>query len=251
MRRTFPYAVALGTASAIVIAAVQNPAPAPVVHPALSGVWVLSDADPGGGKAPDQVEVVPMGGAPRPGTGATDGAGSGTPGGRGGFVPGSTGSTGSTNGGGGAVHGGFTDWGNKLPSTKPKRLTSAEALRKETFTPPEELSIELSIDSVVIDDGMSGPVKYRINGKTESHQFTNGSVKTKTSWDGPLLRQVIDIGEGSKLARVFELGADDGLLHVTVGETGALPMRFGVVPAGQETKPASTETRKSVYKRKG
>jgi hypothetical protein len=246
MRRTLPYAVVLITAAGSTIAA-QKPAPAPVAHPALSGFWVLSDANPGGGKAAEQVEVVPMGGAPRPGTGATDGAGTGVTGGRGGFVPGGSGAS----PGDGTVHGGFTDWGNRLPSTKPKRLSAAEALRKEVLTPPESLSIELSRDAVVITDAAIGPVKYKINGKSEAHQLTNGSVKTKTSWDGPLLRQVIDAGRGSKLARVFEL-TEDGLLRITVGETGALPMQFAVVPEGQgHLKPISNETRKSIYKRKG
>jgi len=228
MRRTLPYATALVILGVLGLRAAQAPAKTEVAHPALSGLWVLADANPGGGKAADQVEVVPMGGAPRPGTGATDGAGSGSSGGRGGFVPGSA----AGDSGGGTVVGGvFQDWGNRLPSTKPKRLKASEALRKELLTPPEEFSIDLSAAAVVIDTG-GGPVTYKFNGKSEGHQLTNGSVKTKTSWDGLLLRQIIDGGRDVKLTRVFELGLD-GQLRVTVGATGA------------------AEPRRSVYKRKG
>jgi hypothetical protein len=247
MRRTLPYAAALVIVSALGLRAEQVPAKAGIAHPALSGLWALADANPGGGKAAEQVEVVPMGGAPRPGTGATDGAGSGTPGGRGGFVPGTAA---GDSAGGGVVQGVFTDWGNRLPSTKPKRLKASEALRKELITPPEEFSIDLSASTVVIDAG-AGPVTYKINGKSEAHQFANGSVKTKTLWDGPVLRQVIDGGRDVRLVRVFELGLD-GQLHVAVGEMGAMPAKFGVAPMGEgNLKSTPVEPRRSIYKRKG
>jgi hypothetical protein len=249
MRRTLHYAAALVifSVSATALGAARAPGQAPVTHPALSGAWVLADANPGGGKAAEQVEVIPMGGAPRPGTGASDGAGSGTSGGRGGFVPGTAAGSSAD---GSVVQGVLTDWGNRLPSTKPKRLKASEALRKELITPPEEFVIDLSVPRVTIDTG-AGPVTYKINGKSEAHQLANGSVKTKTSWDGPLLRQVIDGGRDVRLTRVFELGLD-GQLHVTVGEMGAMPAKFSAVPAGQEKgKDTPAEPRRSIYKRKG
>jgi hypothetical protein len=206
-------------------------------HPALSGVWILSNADPGGGEAPTQVEAVPMGGAPRPGSGATDGAGSGTTGGLGGFT---------RPAGGGAN---WADWGDKLPSTKPKRLSASEALERELTTPPEELHISLAPSTVVIDDGLAGPVTYRINRKTEAHQFINGSVKTKTFWDGPILRQEIDAGRNLKLVRTLEL-ADDGRMHIAVGRSGNMPVKFAVVARGQDEFTPSADPRQSIYKRR-
>jgi hypothetical protein len=71
-----------------------------------------------------------------------------------------------------------------------------------------------------------------INGKTEVHQLTNGSVKTKTTWAGLKLRQEIDGGRKLKLIRVFELNPDDGTLHISVGSSSGNP-------------------RRSLYKRKG
>jgi len=225
MRRTLPYAAALVTVGALARLAAQAPANPTASHPALSGVWILSDANPGGGKAERQVENVPMGGGPRPGTGASDGAGSGVGGGRGGFTP--AGGIGD-----GVINKVWTDPGDKMPQTKPKRLSASEAMRKELLTPPEEFSIDLSAASVVIDNKLSGPSTYRINGKTEAHRLTNGSVKIKTIWAGPMLRQDIDGGRNLKLIRTFELNADEGTLRVSVGP-----------PAG--------DVRRSLYKRKG
>lgn len=216
---------------------------APELRPALSGAWTLIDANAGGGKVVDQVEVVPGGGSPGSGTGATDGAGSGVTGGRGGFVPG------ASDPGLGHLPVGWSGAGNKLPEIKPKRLSASEALRKELLTPPEELTISLTKDAVVIGDGIGAAVSYKMDGKSESHQLVNGSVKTKTHWIGSALRQDIDAGRNADLGRIFEL-LENGQLRVTFGPASSLSdWTIGARPRGTQSAP-TVDARRALYARK-
>jgi hypothetical protein len=235
---------ALGLAVAALLTAFVDAQRADVARPAISGTWQISDANAGGEKVADQVEVVPAGGAPTGGTGATDGAGSGVTGGRGGFVPGA-----ADPGQSGRIPMlGLADWGSRLPSTKPKRLSPAEALRKEISTPAEELLISLAADSVTIGDGISPSIQYKTNAKTEGHQLVNGSVKTKTMWEGGVLRQDIDGGRDFAVRRVFEL-LDSGQLRVTFAPQSSWKLGASLAGVGGPAMPVSN-VRHTLYKRK-
>ena len=241
-RRAVVRCVALALGAATTVLASQAPPPSP--RPALSGAWILVDANAGGGKIADLVAVVPGGGSPINGTGATDGAGTGGPGGRGGFVPG------VSDPGNGHIPVNWAMLGDKLPKTKPKRLSASEALRHELLTPPEELTISLGADRVIIGDGIGAPVTFVINDKTESHQMVNGSVKTKTYWAGAVLRQDIDAGRNADFGRMFELSDDGATLRVSVGpKASASDWSFTARPTGSGDARAM-DPRRSLYRRK-
>lgn len=236
------WCAALAIGAVTTVCAAQ--APSAPSRPALSGAWVLVDANAGGGKIADLVEVVPAGGSPITGTGATDGAGTGGPGGRGGFVPG------VSDPGNGRIPVNWAFLGDNLPKTKPKRLSASEALRHELLTPPEELTISLGVDRVVIGDGIGAPVTYLINNKTESHQMVNGSVKTKTYWAGAVLRQDIDAGRNADFGRMFELSDDGATMRVSVGpKASASDWSFTMRPTGSGDARAM-DPRRSLYRRK-
>lgn len=233
-----PFVVAVGVSAATTQA--TN-----VARPALSGAWVLTDAFAGGGKIADQVEVVQGAGFERPGTGATDGAGTGVTGGRGGFTPAKPEPP------LGHLPVGFSDVGERLSSLKPKRLSASEALRQELLTPPEELSLSLTNDVVIIGDGIGAAVSYKINGKSESHQLVNGSVSTKTRWDGNVLRQEIDGGRNSDFIRLFELSDDGQTLRVSMGpKSSASDWSVGISPSGSGATDRASAPRRSLYRRK-
>ena len=223
-----------------VIAAPQSKTE-PVARPALSGQWILTDANAGGGKIADQVEIVA--GAAIVGAGATDGAGTGGPGGRGGFIPA------VTDMGNGRIPMGWSI-GDVLPGTKPKRLSAAEALKKELTTPPEELTLTLGVDTITIGDGIGAPVLFKINGKSESHQLVNGSVKTKTFRVGQTLRQDIDAGRNADFARTFELSDDGQTMRVSVGsQASASDWQFGTGATGTGAPDRNAAPRRSLYRR--
>lgn len=236
--------VALAMSAATTWLSAQKTAPEPIARPAFSGAWILVDANAGGGKIADLVEVVPAGGSEIKGTGATDGAGTGVTGGRGGFVPG------VSDPGNGHIPVNWSALGDNLPKTKPKRLSASEALRHELLTPPEELTISLSGDRVIIGDGIGSPFTYVINNKTEVHQMVNGSVKTKTSWAGNTLRQEIDAGRNADFGRMFELSDDGATMRVSVGpKASASDWSFSVRPSGSGDERAM-DPRRSLYRRK-
>ena len=224
-------------------ASAQKPKPAVVERPAFSGDWVLTDAAALGGKVVERFEAVPGDGPSRPGTGATDGAGTGGPGGRGGFVPGVAEPPPN-----GHIPVNYTSWGDKVGSIKPKRLSASEALFMELMTPPEEFLIRPASDSVTIGTGIGVALTYKINNKTESHQLTNGSVSTKTLWSGNALRQEIDGGRNLKVVRLFQLSVEGEALLVTVGSPSLVKDPHTRAAASGGT--SSVEPRQTVYSRK-
>ena len=82
--------------------------------------------------------------------------------------------------------------------------------------------MELPTRFTVIHDGdkiiftePDGVVRtYLANGKTEKHQLTNGTVETKTSWDGPSLLMEITVDARMKLVRTFGVRDDPRRLEV-------------------------------------
>jgi hypothetical protein len=225
-------------------AAPQKKAPATVERPAFSGLWELTDAAAVGGKITEHFEAVPGDGPTRPGTGATDGAGTGGPGARGGFVP--PGATEPPANGHVPIN--YTSWGDKVGSIKPKRLSASEALFMELMTPPEEFVIGLSSDTVAIGTGIGAAITYAINNKTESHQLTNGSITTKTLWSGAALRQEIDGGRNLKLVRLFQLSIEGDALSVTVGSPSLV--KDPHTRAAADGKGSTVEPRRTIYARK-
>lgn len=167
----------------------------------LSGAWELNrdlSSAPGG---------TPGGGGER----SRGGAGGRGPGGSGGRV--GRGPGGGLGGGGraGVPRGGGPSGGER---PTPEQMEAGRALMQEVM--------ELPVRFTIIQDGAKlivtepdGVVRiYPANGKAEKHQLTNGTIETKTSWDGPSLVMQIGVGERLKVERTFALRGDPRRLEI-------------------------------------
>jgi hypothetical protein len=166
----------------------------------LTGQWTMNrdlSSAPGGMPGPD-------GGASRRGPGG------GMPGGGGG------GRVGGGIGGGGGRGGGF---GGQRPSSDD--MERQRALMQEVVQLPSRFTVTQDGNKVVFvePDGVSRT--YLVNGKTEKHQLTNGTIETRSSWDGEQLRMEISAGDRAKIVRIFGLRSEPRRLEVVTRFDGA------------------------------
>lgn len=195
--------VLLGSGGAPRVAAATRVVPATGVD--LAGVWDVNrdlSSAPGG---------MPGGGGDGRGRGRGGAGGPGGPGGPGG---------GGRGGGMRGRPGGFG--GGRSPDTGGQRggrpssedVEARRALMQEVVDLPAHLTITQEGDTVrfLEPDGVSR--SYVVNGKTEKHQLTNGTIETKASWDGDALKLVITAGERGALVRTFRLRSDPRRLEV-------------------------------------
>ena len=100
-------------------------------------------------------------------------------------------------------------------------MEQQRALMQEVAELPTRLTITQQGDRITFigPDGVSR--SYVANGKNEKHQLTNGTIETKTTWDGPALRMEIVLGGGAKLIRTFAVPQSAGQLAVSTAFDGA------------------------------
>ena len=168
----------------------------------LSGVWELNrdlSSAPGGMPGPDG------GGRGRGGPGRP-GGGFGGGGGRGGF-----GGIGVGRQGGGP--------GSMGPS--PEEMERQRAVMQEVMQLPATLTITQDGDKVMFTEADGVVRTYLVNGKSEKHQLTSGTIDTKSSWDGAELRMEITAGGRGKLIRTFAVREAPRRLEVTTAFDGA------------------------------
>jgi len=58
---------------------------------------------------------------------------------------------------------------------------------------------------------------YVVNGETEKHQLTSGTIDTKTSWDGPSLVMEMALGARLTVQRTFTIREDPRRLEIATG----------------------------------
>lgn len=179
----------------LAVMAVRAGAGAPAVN--LSGAWEMNrdlSSAPGGMPGPD-------------GMGRPAGRGRGGPGGGGG----------GGRGFGGGMGGGRRGGGGPPDGARPSKddVEARQALMQEVMTLPSRVTITQDGDKVVFIEPDGVVRTYAASGRAEKHQLTNGTIETKTSWDGPSLKMEIKMGPRGVLVRTFTVKDDPRRLQVT------------------------------------
>ena len=193
--------VTIVTAVAAAIAIMSSGA-APVaarVPVNLSGTWELNrdlSSPPGG----------------MPGEAGGERGGRRGPGGGGGRGPGGGGFGGGMGGARGGGRGGRAPQGGERPSRDD--LEAGRALLQEVMDLPARFTLISDGEKLIVTEPDGVVRTYVANGKAEKHQLTNGTVDTRTAWDGPSLVMQIAVGERAKLTRTFTLREDPRRLEI-------------------------------------
>lgn len=209
-----------GTASPSTAAppATTSPAPAAAASPqALAGVWTLNrDKSALPGRAPE---------------GDTSGAAPGTPDGRGGGGYGGRhgGGHGGFGGGGGGFggHGGGGRMGEGGSGRSPEQFEAMRDFIRTQLQPSERMTIVVAADHVSFANADGSTLTLQTNGKKQDGRAENGLVKysAKSSWDGPALVSEVDVDNGPKVTRRYELSADGAELQITTTMSGGANRR--------------------------
>jgi hypothetical protein len=101
------------------------------------------------------------------------------------------------------------------------------ALMEEVVEAPSRFQITIEDPFVIFTHADGRVVRYRTNWKDERHQFTSGTVKTKTRWDSGRLIIETDIGDGITVTHAYSLNPEAGQLVVNV----QLPGQSRDIPA--------------------
>jgi hypothetical protein len=101
------------------------------------------------------------------------------------------------------------------------------ALMEEVVEAPSRFQITIEDPFVIFTHADGRVVRYRTNWKDERHQYTSGTVKTKTKWDAGRLVIETDIGDGMTVTHAYSLNAEARQLVVSV----QLPGQSRDIPA--------------------
>lgn len=85
----------------------------------------------------------------------------------------------------------------------------------EILALPPHVTITQNGDTVVFIEPDGVVRTYLASGQAEKHQLTNGTIETRTAWDGPSLRMEIRAGDRATLIRTFSVRDDPRRLEVT------------------------------------
>jgi hypothetical protein len=134
-------------------------------------------------------------------------------------------------GGGRGMRGGFGGLGGR--SGEPGRdvqdreeMARRRALFKEVLEAPTRFQITLEEPLVIFTYPDGRVVRYKTDWKEERHQYTSGTVKTKTKWEAGRLVIETDLGEGMKVTHDYKTDGDPRQLVVTLqlpGQSRDLP----------------------------
>lgn len=171
---------------------------APATRPVLSGAWSIDKAlstPPGSAGMPDDGAD-----GPHPGGGGRRRAG-GAGGGPIGSFPGGMGG-----GGRGAA--------DSLQRREEDRA-ARRALLEELLALPPKFTIAQDGDKVVFIEPDGVVRTFVANDKTEKHQLQNGTVETKSRWDGNALEMELESPGGLTITRRYEVRGTPRQLEVT------------------------------------
>lgn len=163
---------------------------------------------------------------PGSGPGGPDPGARRRPGGGGGRGPGGGGGVGGGGGRGPGGGGGFGGGGGRArggpPAGAPSRedMEARRALMQEVLTLPARVTITQDGNKVVFIEPDGVVRTYVANGASEKHQLTNGTIETKSKWNGAALRMEITIGARATLVRTFEVRDDPRRLEVATAFAG-------------------------------
>lgn len=180
--------------SPVPLAATDQPAPA---RPVLSGAWSIDKAL---STAPGSV-AMPDDGGGGPGPGGRQGPGGGFGGMGGGRRGGMGGGMGGPGGGG--------------MRRREGDMAARRALMEELMALPPKFTIAQDGDKVVFIEPDGVVRTYLANGKTEKHQLVNGTIETKSRWDGAALEMELKPSGGLTIVRRYEVRGTPRQLAVT------------------------------------
>ena len=128
-------------------------------------------------------------------------------------------------GGRGGMRGGFVGLGGSMGEPGrgvPDReeMARRRALLKEVLEAPTRFQITLEDPLVIFTYPDCRVVRYKTDWKEERHQFTSGTVKTKTKWEAGRLVIETDLGDGMKITRDYKVSGDPRQLVVSVQTPG-------------------------------
>ena len=169
----------------------------PAHRPAIGGAWTLNR----------ELSTAPRGGGPDPADRMR------SPGGGGGMRGGI-----GAGGMGGGMRGG--------PGPDRDAMARRRALMKEVLEAPLRLIITVEEPLVIFTYADGRVARYKADGKEEKHQFTSGTVKTKTKWEVDRLAVETDLGDGFKITHAYKVTPDPRQLVVittTPGQSKDLP----------------------------
>lgn len=149
---------------------------------------------------------------------------SSTPRGGGPDMPAPGGGGGGMRGGFGGLGGGLGEPGRGVPDRE--EMARRRALLKEVFEAPTRFQITLEDPMVIFTHPDGRVVRYKADWKEERHQYTSGTVKTKTKWEAGRLVIETDLGSGVKVTRGYKTTGDPRQLVVSVelpGQSRDLP----------------------------
>jgi hypothetical protein len=182
-------------------AASARAADTPAAHPRIEGVWTLnrerSDRMRGGpdGSSGREGDEAPGGGRRRPG----------------GFGM-----------GGGGFGGGTRPMMGRDGKPDREEMQRRRELMQELLQPSPSMTITVDGDTVSFTEADGRVRKYAANGKKEKHQFTNGTVKTKTKWDKDQLVVESSLEDGMKVTQTYGVASDKRQLIVQTKVEGGM-----------------------------
>ncbi len=178
----------------LVTTATEQPA---VPRPVLAGAWSIDKAlstAPGSVAMPDDGNGPPAGGGGRGPGGFGGGMGGGRRGGMGGGGMGGP--------GGGARR-------------REDDMAARRALMEELMTLPAQFTIAQDGDKVIFIEPDGVVRTYVANDKVEKHQLQNGTIETKSRWDGEALEMELEPPGGRTITRRYAVHGTPRLLEVT------------------------------------
>ncbi|MEO8257721.1 MAG: hypothetical protein ABI868_10300 [Acidobacteriota bacterium] len=117
-------------------------------------------------------------------------------------------------------------------------MRKMQAVIEEIMTPAGHWIVTTGAESITFTETDGRSRRFMTNGKKEKHQLQSGTLETKTRWDGPQLRQDVEVGGGTKITRSFTVSPDTEQLIVLTSvnsDTGRRPspMRLVYEPDGR------------------
>jgi hypothetical protein len=125
--------------------------------------------------------------------------------GRGGGMGGGRGGGGMGRGGGGMGGFGGGRGGGQPSEQDQEKMKQRRALMQEVMESDPTFTIIEGDGSITFTHTDGRVMTYKIDGKKEKHQLTNGTIETKTKWDKDTQALVIemDLGDGMKVTHSY------------------------------------------------
>jgi hypothetical protein len=176
----------------------------PSTRPMLAGAWSIDKTQstaPGSVAMPDD-----------PGEGPPHGGGGG-----GGRRPGGPGGGGPSGGFPGGMHGGGGG-GRSGPGGSRGReedMAARRALMEELMALPPKFTLAQDGDKVIFIEPDGVVRTFVANDKAEKHQLQNGTIETKSRWDGGALEMELKPSDGLTITRRYEVRGTPRQLEIT------------------------------------